>query len=319
MPSIAIAIDSRCNARCAHCCFSSTPRSTEALSDDRIRAIVADAIASPSVDEIGLSGGEALLRREFVLEVIAEVHRAGKRITLVTNGFWGQSEAKAERELRLLKDTGLSSMTVSYDDFHAAFIPVRRIRNIFTANKRVHLPAMLNIAVTSSHTGDRLIAELGDSVLRTRITKFPVQPVGAGRDLPATELIKDFTAGGGLRCPGFEPVFHFDGRVYPCCSPAVFESALSIGAVDELTIDEAQRRIRHNLLLALIRKQGFSPLLAACREAGIEVPDDSDPVIDACDLCQRLFRDEDALRAVTPVVLAMAGQADRIARDREHV
>lgn len=302
MPSIAIAIDSRCNARCSHCCFSCTPRSSDSLSDDRIHDLVTQAIESPDVDEVGLSGGEALLRKDLVLGVTARLSEAGKRTTLVTNGFWGQSEQKARRELSALKDAGLSSMTVSYDDFHAAFVPVQRIKNIFEANKHVDLPSMLNVAVTRNHTGDSLIAALGESILRTRVTKFPVLPVGAARLLPDGTIIRDFCASDDLRCPGFEPVFHFDGRVYPCCSPAVFGTALALGAVGDLGVAEAQRRIRHNMLLAIIRRFGFGPLLRACRDRGVAVPPPSTPLVDACDLCRRLFRDEDALRAVAALV-----------------
>ncbi|VTR75291.1 radical SAM protein [Cellulomonas hominis] len=302
MPSIAIAIDSRCNARCAHCCFTCGPKSTEGLSDEKVRDLVAEAVANDDVDELGISGGEALLRRALVFEVIEQVHAAGKRVTLVTNGFWGQTLPKASRELRALKDAGLSSMTVSYDDFHAEYIPVKRIRNIFEANKRVELPTMLNVAVTRSSTGDALLAELGESVLRTRVTKFPVLPVGAARALPPDSIIREFRASDDLRCPGFEPVFHFDGKVYPCCSPAVFETALQLGDVADLSIAEAQNKVRHNLLLGVIRRFGFTPLLRACRAAGIPAPGDDEPLVDPCDLCRRLFRDEAAVRAIAPLV-----------------
>ncbi|WP_158369647.1 radical SAM protein [Cellulosimicrobium cellulans] len=302
MPSIAITIDSRCNARCAHCCFSCSPRSEDRLSDDRIRALVAEALDSKDVDEVGLSGGEALLRPDLVFEIIRAVSGAGKRSTLVTNGFWGQTPASARSQLERLRSAGLSSMTVSYDDFHAAFVPVRRIRNILDANKHVELPCMLNLAVTRTHTADALLAELGESVLRTRVTKFPVLPVGAAQSLHPDEIIRDYEVGDELRCPGFEPVFHFDGQVYPCCSPAVFGSALRLGDVDEVDIAEAQRKIRHNRLLAVIRRFGFEPLLRACRERGIAVPEPGVALVDACDLCRRLFRDEASLGGVAELI-----------------
>ncbi|WP_454048832.1 radical SAM protein [Cellulomonas sp. Marseille-Q8402] len=305
MPSVSITIGANCNARCAHCCFSCGPKSHESLGDARITELVAEALVNDDVTEIGLSGGEALLRREFVLSLIRTIHSAGKRATLVTNGFWGQTENKARDELRTLRDAGLSSMTISYDDFHAAFIPPRRIANILNANKRVNLPCIVNIAVTRARDGNALIAELGNSTLRTRMTKFPVLPVGAGAGLPPGDIIRDFTASDALRCPGFEPVFHFDGKVYPCCSPAVFDSALSLGDASALTIADAQRKIRSNALLGVIRRVGFERLLAAGRETGVIDLDPRTPLVDACDLCRSLFADAASITRLTPLIIAL--------------
>jgi MoaA/NifB/PqqE/SkfB family radical SAM enzyme len=96
MPSIAITIDSKCNASCTHCCFSSNPKSEERLSDARIIELVDEAILSPGVDEIGISGGEALLRPGLVMEIIRRVHQAGKRSTLVTKRLLGPQRGKSE-------------------------------------------------------------------------------------------------------------------------------------------------------------------------------------------------------------------------------
>jgi len=303
VPSIAITVDSKCNASCAHCCFSCTPKSQQMLTDHRVLELVDEAVNNRNVDEVGISGGEALLRPKLVFEMIRRIHLVGKRSTLVTNGFWGHNEARARARLLDLKSAGLSSLTISYDDFHSAYIPVRRIVNILNANKRVDLRCMVNIAVTRTHTGDSLISALGDAALRVRITKFPVHPVGAAKRINDQDLIKDFSLDDPLRCPGFEPVFHFDGNVYPCCSPAVFETALRLGRVNDLSVQEAQSKISKNALLGIMRRVGFAWILRTCEEQGIVSFDRETRLIDVCDLCRQLFTNESVIRRLTPHVL----------------
>ena len=312
MPSIAITIDSRCNASCTHCCFSSNPKSGEKLSDARIIELVDEAILSPGVDEVGISGGEALLRPGLVMEIIRRVHRAGKRSTLVTNGFWGHNEARAKLRLTELKTAGLSSLTISYDDFHAEFVPVRRIVNILNANKRVELSCVINVAVTRTHTGNELISALGNAALRTRITKSPVHPVGSASAMDESEFIRDFDSTDSLRCPGFEPLYHFDGNVYPCCSPAVFETALAIGKVDDLSVETAQRKISRNALFGIMRRVGFGWIVNICREQGILDIKAEERFIDACDLCRKLFTDESVIEKLTPHILKEHSRLPRI-------
>ncbi len=63
----------RCNATCAHCCVSSNPRDNRKLSDEVVYRLVDEAIANNSVEVISFTGGEALLRRNFILDLIERV------------------------------------------------------------------------------------------------------------------------------------------------------------------------------------------------------------------------------------------------------
>jgi YydG family peptide modification radical SAM enzyme len=300
--TMGITIGAKCNARCAHCCFSCTPKSTEMLTDAQVLDLVEQALGDERTDTIGLSGGEALLREGLVFSVLDRASTVRQNVTLVTNGYWGQSEQKARKKLESLRDAGLHSFTISFDEFHAEYIPPARIKNILNANRDVGLAVRLNVAVTRSRQGDDLMRRLGTSILRTSVTKFPVLPVGMAANFDDSEIIRQFRASDDLRCPGFEPTFHFDGNVYPCCSPAVFESVLKLGSVEEVSLSEAQKKIERNVVFAIIRRLGFRWLLDACRRHEISIPETTSSVVDACDLCRQLFSDSTFLSLLPPVV-----------------
>ncbi|WP_418235838.1 hypothetical protein [Cutibacterium modestum] len=52
-----------------------------------VRRLVNEAVAHPSIDLVSFTGGDAFLRRGFILKLIRTVSSAGKRTTLVLNGF----------------------------------------------------------------------------------------------------------------------------------------------------------------------------------------------------------------------------------------
>ncbi|WP_367651687.1 radical SAM protein [Curtobacterium sp. MCPF17_052] len=87
--SVGINFDSKCNARCAHCCVSSSPNATANLDDDLVDNIVDELLREPNVREIGLTGGEPLIRRARTMSIIARITASGRVASCVTNGFWG--------------------------------------------------------------------------------------------------------------------------------------------------------------------------------------------------------------------------------------
>jgi MoaA/NifB/PqqE/SkfB family radical SAM enzyme len=87
-----------CNLRCGFC-YTDSPRHTlqrtPDLSDEAWLSI-ADQAADLGVIEVVITGGEPLLRRELVFELIERLERRGVGLTLNTNG-WFVDEAAADR------------------------------------------------------------------------------------------------------------------------------------------------------------------------------------------------------------------------------
>ena len=113
-----------------------------------------------------------------------------------------------------------------------------------------------------------------------------------------------------MHCPGFEVTYHFDGKVYPCCSPTVFDTCLSVADVDS-SVEKSIFNIKHNLLLSALRKRGFKWLFEKCIERGLI--DDSymnRRYVDACEMCRILFSSEETAKGIISILKDEYGLSD---------
>lgn len=304
MKRVIIAPHMRCNAKCAHCCVSSNPKDKRQLSDEDVYRLVDEAIAHPEVECVSFTGGEALLRREFMLDLIARIAKSGKQTTLVSNGFWGVTPKIAVVRLTELRDVGLSLLTLSADAFHVPYIPLKRIKNIIDVIPDVPgIQVNLNMCESRSKTADSILTELGESVRNVRISRFAITPVGVAAKISPDEIRYSALSTDDLYCPGQTLLFSSDDRAYPCCSTGVMNSALSIGRASKLTIEEGARRIQKNLLFRIISEEGLGWIVDRYRECGVKKFQKPFQVVDTCHLCCEIFADENNLEKLRPALI----------------
>jgi hypothetical protein len=272
---------------------------------------VADsAMRDPRVDSIALTGGEALLNKKLVLKVLTVAKSCGKGASLVTNGFWAVTPSAARAAVEELWRAGLRTLTVSYDDFHRQFTTIDRIKNALEASRYTPMHFALNIAVTPSHPGDTIIQQLGQSALNIPITKFAALPVGAALDMPSSEFPPLYSEEDALLCPEISPVYHFDGNVYPCCSPVITDTCLALGLSSDMQVSAALDAMISNSLLFVLRRTGLSWVLSQARAAGFDIP--CDGWTSPCHACLALFRHPEILRDLRDVILAKSAQLRKI-------
>lgn len=288
MTNVGLVIDQKCNIRCDHCCFASGPRSELHLSDEEVLRLMSDAAHNSDVDTIAVSGGEALLRFPLILQC-AEIAKANnKRCTIMTNGFWGVTEKAAESKILMMQEAGITSMGLSVDDFHEAHIPVSRIKNCLRACTKRHLQCSVDMVVSKTNMGTALLNSLGDAVLGIPVFRYPLQRVGRAKRITKEDLFRPEISDVNLRCPGFQITYHFDGRVYPCCSPSAFKKAYSLGDSKQVNVEKALRIVKHNRLFSIMREKGFGWLMQQARKDGVDgLP--SPPYVNACEVCGLLF------------------------------
>ena len=109
-------ITSKCNLRCRHCCnatmyFSGTPYNELDLP---AKHAVLDNLALGGVKHLSLLGGDPLILRKQLLEVISHAKLRHMTVGLVTNGV-----LLTERMSRELVDVGLDRITVSLESTRA--------------------------------------------------------------------------------------------------------------------------------------------------------------------------------------------------------
>ena len=114
-----LSLTDRCNFRCVYCMPEAPawkPRS-ELLSFEELYALAALFVTRLGIEQIRLTGGEPLARRNVVnfIAMLGRLRPAGlKRVSLSTNGvFLG-------REARALRDAGLDDVNVSLDSLSPA-------------------------------------------------------------------------------------------------------------------------------------------------------------------------------------------------------
>ncbi|WIJ46549.1 radical SAM protein [Curtobacterium citreum] len=301
--SVGINFDSKCNARCAHCCVSSSPDATANLDDDLVDKILEELLQEPNVREIGLTGGEPLIRRARTMSIIGKITASGRIASCVTNGFWGVTPRAADRVLRDFEHAGLRELTLSYDDFHSPYIGSERIRNILNASHDRKIKVVLNMCVSRSRDSRALLAELGESVHGIQVTQFPVVPAGEARSLPDHDFHRRPITEGMLHCPGNQVIYHNDGNIYPCCSPPIFDTAMTLGRADGRTFRQAVESFERNALLGIVQREGFGWFIDAIRRVAPEAPAACvTEVVSACELCSIIFRDEASVASIRPQV-----------------
>jgi YydG family peptide modification radical SAM enzyme len=297
--NIGLNFDSKGNARCAHCCVNSSPNATDLLTDETVNAVLDDVLSHEDVVEVGLTGGEALLRKEFALSVIRRITDSGRKATCVTNGFWGVTLEAAQKMFSALEDAGLESLTVSYDEFHSPYVTVDRIKNVLDASKSSRIRVILNMAVSRSKLSNELLAALGSSAYCIPVTRFPILPTGQAAKFADGEFFREPITVHNTRCPGLQLIFHNDGRVYPCCSPAVFDTPLTLGSVGRIGLEELIKKVEKNAVLAIVQHEGLLWFRDAIAARFPDAPAATiKSVVSACELCALIFRDPTYVRAI---------------------
>lgn len=299
MKSIVLNVDSKCNAMCAHCCFSCGPCTNDRLTDDEIDNILEYISESKDIKEVAITGGEPMLQPKTVKKIISRSHKANKVVTLISNGFWGESFEKADDILSELCEIGLNALTISYDEFHAEYIPVENVKNILCAIKKYNVNVAVNMVVDKKHRGTKVIEQLDEALFGVRLTKIPASRVGRSHKILENDLYFFEFQDEMLCCPAtaWEFVIHHDGYVYPCCSPSVFETNLRIGNIRKETIEEIDESLWTNGLLFILKKEG---LIWFVQKLGIDLK--SRHFVSVCEVCQLIFSDADNISRLIPEI-----------------
>ena len=132
-----------CNARCAFCYVCSGPdRDGEMSVDDAIghwSSLDRLAAAHGRSMRIHLAGGEPFHDWVQLVSILRAARDA--RLSPVekveTNAFWAADDGLTRSRLELLDALGLGTLVISWDPYHAAYVPVDRVRRCVEIARRV--------------------------------------------------------------------------------------------------------------------------------------------------------------------------------------
>ncbi len=258
-PNLAVMLTRRCDMRCTHCSVASHPEVKDPEDDQRLRDWVRGAIEA-GVRQFQFTGGEPMLRRTLLLELLAACRRAGVRAAMTTNGSWATSEDEARTWIKRLLRAGLTSLSVSYDRYHAEFMGPEPVLRIARACAAENFPLGVGVTRTADDEDlESLIAPFA-GLERVHVRFYDVQWIGGARRLDKSNLRGEVEGFCSAACSA---ALTDDGRVTACNGPAYFspaDSPLVLGSAGDEPIGDLLQRHATDPILDHIRAEGPSGL-----------------------------------------------------------
>jgi pyruvate-formate lyase-activating enzyme len=303
-----------CDVACQHCVFSSSPAMKGRLAIDAVAALVPELRRISSVQRVVVSGGEAFLDFDYLLQVARITAAAGLAFRVVTNGSFAESDERATSMLKALKDIGLETVGLSWDDFHARFIEPERARTLLRCARKLGITVRITVVVTKTKTLDSAVHDLGEEGFEVPLTQVRCLPVGrANRLVSPDELLAPAAQDQGRACKNdFDTlaVTH-DGSAYPCCAVGGFTPGLKLGSILHEPVSALLRRRDTDLRWVVLASQGPEYFLRFAgeeerRAAGVEAGSHD------CVKCHRMFSTGLGEILVGRAKRAILAQADKV-------
>jgi len=308
---LGIVMTARCNATCAHCSKDYGPHRTEHLCKDEIFRLMneAAAIQDGQPFAIDLTGGEPFLEFDLLVDIISHGVRLGAAVGCVTNAFWARDDAVARTKLTMVRDAGLSLLSVSVSRFHQSFVPLHRARRALTIASMLGMDTELKGAVIRSDLNPGGLVDTWAQVLDADwISVFPVLPrLRAGAALPADEYYRE----AGLptqRCPGDMLCVDFDGLARSCCTLGHGDPFLVVGDARRMPLKQIHETFRSAGKQRILRELGPVEFARGAQAAGVGHRL-RDAYAGPCDLCLHIQSDPQ-LRAVAESMSCAAERED---------
>ena len=121
----------RCNAACQFCYYNCAPDRNGLMPvDTAIGVWQSLKRLAPETAKIHITGGEPFLYFDHVVEILtlAQKEKLGPLDTIETNAFWATDKKIIADRLKLLDCLGMHRLKISWDPFHAEFIPVEPVK-----------------------------------------------------------------------------------------------------------------------------------------------------------------------------------------------
>ncbi len=288
--NLAITLTRKCNASCDICCFSSSPSCNECLDEEAVKKFISSCADVPEIKFIAFTGGEPFLDYELLLRLVKFSSSIVKKSTVITNCFWAKDLHIAYERLAELKQAGVVRVNLSYDRYHSKFIPSANVRNVIEACNGLSLPVQIGLVCLKGERIGSLIDELMDEGLNVIFQTVPCLPVGAARKNIDEDLFLKKELRSPLPCLyDGNLVVSYDGKIYPCCSQMVLDTALCVGDYRNDSVRDVLKRVKNNGILYLLRNRGVDFFLDEAKRLGIDVPD---KIVNQCELCSILFNEQ---------------------------
>lgn len=280
----------RCTAACGHCLPASSPKRDRAyISRETAREVLRE-LTARGVTSLHIGGGEPFLDFEGLCALLEEIRAARVSVEYVeTNAYWASGKETDAEKLKRIRSLGAGAVMFSLCPYHAAFIPLARVKNAIRAARA----AGMEYFVYQTQFA-REVEALGAEDRAHSLAEYEARfPGGVGR-LPSrfgvrmggraalthaslgARKTEDILAG-SKPCDVSSRTQHFHADVYGRFVPSGC-NGLSVPLAELSAFGGPGHPALH-----LLMNKGVAALVAQAREAGF-VPDEAYP--SECGLCQ---------------------------------
>jgi len=281
-------ITNKCSAACEMCCEGCGPSKNEVMTQSLLLDTITALKEAGGFKLIGFSGGEPFLFPDLLEQGLLRAKEQGFSTTIATNGFWGAWDGqKIEETLLKLKPDHISFST---DSFHRAFVSDESFGRAVSAAKMLNIK--FDICIGENKQGPsagEFIKGMGDYKYLSRFSVYPHVGAGKAKALDDACFYRYLPAHKASCGSAGQIAIRYDGRVFPCCSPYVFDTVLSLGNLNERGIGEILSNEENSRMFSVMRGKGFGALTEAASRRGVKF---RDPFTSGCEVCAELFSNE---------------------------
>ena len=137
LKSVHLLLTYKCDGECDHCFVWSSPHSPGTMTLAQMDEILRQASEISSVDAAFFEGGEPFLFYPLLLKGVELAEDRGFDAGIVSNAYWAEDADDAILWLEPLAERGLSSLSLSADDYHGEKESARRVANAKRAAERL--------------------------------------------------------------------------------------------------------------------------------------------------------------------------------------
>ena len=302
--SFAFHVTYTCPLECAHCCFGSGPAVKDRLDPQAVIDMI-DSLPE-GIRMVAFTGGEPFLFGAHLVRFVAAAKARGYTTRVVTSAYFGTNPKAARMRMQPLQAVGLDELSISWDDYHEAFVAFAAIRNVAEVAVEMGITTAINcvLADDSTWTRSRILAEIGP--VRDQLTVIAESQLNLTGRAEEELADKPFKANGYLGpCPYVltGPTLSAKNKLLACCGvlPNMQRLVIEDNPRPDNIAPAIDRSFSNPLLLYLFLRGPYSLLRKIANRYAISVPD-GDRIGGNCEACKLLFQLGDIERHIDSVL-----------------
>jgi hypothetical protein len=286
--------------------MKSGPNETATLSYNQMKEYIDDIVIPGNFQSVVFTGGECTRLGADLLEIIAYCTTEGILTRIVTNAEWAVNDVSTSRYITNLRKAGLSELNISYDDFHAVWIPIENITRLFRLSKSKGFTSV--VLAVGAGPRSKITPEYMESILGETIPRFydedghkaplptpspdgttyllsntSIYRIGRGKHLRKEYINKPLsTIALKSACPARNrnPVVFANGELAACCGINAAGNRIL-----EFNTTNNDIRSMQQILIEAIGEAGPEYLRQLASKAGVAVPE-RDVYGTICEICE---------------------------------